>query len=71
MGGRRLEFSESETIVKCFRKCGIIIFSESVPVTRIGASDDVDEVCELRALVGGLPDTTCSELLLSRRICHR
>ena len=54
---------KSETIVKCFRKCGIIS-SESVVVARIGASedpfDDVDEVCELRALIGDLPDSTCS-----------
>ena len=54
---------KSETIVKCFRKCGIIS-SESVVVAWIGASEDpfndVDEACELRALIGELSDSTCS-----------
>ena len=54
---------KSETIVKCFRKCGIIS-SESNVVARIRAREapfnDVDEVCELKALVGELPDSTCS-----------
>ena len=55
---------KSETIVvKCFRKCGMIS-SESIVVAQIGTSEDpfndVDEVCELRALVGELPDSTYS-----------
>ena len=54
---------KSDTIIKCFRKCGIIS-SESVVVAQIGASedpfDDVDELCELTALIGDLADSTCS-----------
>ena len=54
-----------ETIVKCFKKCGIIS-GESAVVARIGANedpfDDVDEARELTALVDelGLHDSTCS-----------
>ena len=51
-----------ETIIKCFRKCGIML-SESL-VARIRESvdlfGDVDEECDLRALVGELPDSICS-----------
>lgn len=50
---------KSETIVKCFRKCGVLL-SESCLLARVGSSedpfDDVDEMCQLRALV----DSTCS-----------
>ena len=54
-----------ETIVKCFKKCGIIS-GESAVVARIGANEDpfdgVDEAHELTALVDelGVHDSTCS-----------
>ena len=56
---------KSETIVKCFKKCGITS-DESAVVARIGANEDpfndVNEACELTALVDelGLHDSTCS-----------
>lgn len=54
---------KSGTIIKCFIKCGVLS-SESGFLARVGSSedpfDDVDEVCELRALVSELPDSTCS-----------
>ena len=54
-----------ETIVKCFKKCGITC-GESAVVARIGENedpfDDINEACELTALVDELDlhDSTCS-----------